>query len=116
MGDAVLSVLSAINQSDSNELRRQAEDKLSEWEKQAGFVPSLARILADPATAVPLRQLAGVLLRKYIDLHWAKDSDKFEEPQLQEADKSQIRAVLPNCLAETDHTIRNSAADVWSFS
>lgn len=44
----------------------------------------LTEISVDTKRDISIRQLAGVLLRKYISKHWTKDIENFVEPEVPE--------------------------------
>lgn len=56
----------------------------------------LTEIALDGAVSWPLRQLASVMLKKYINVHWSKNSDKFLEPEVNAEHKIRIKAMLLN--------------------
>ena len=67
--------------------------------------------------ALPVRQLASVLLKQYIDVHWSPDAARcqplkysntlqfdfyrFRPPEAPQATKAAIRAMLPHGLKES---------------
>ena len=53
----------------------------------------LSELTVDVQCALPMRQLASVMLRQYVDTHWTPASDKFQPPEPCEATKAFIRQV-----------------------
>ena len=75
-----------------------------------GYGPELCNVAFCPDSApVPVRQLAGVLLKNFIVTHWHSGSPKFTSPVVPENDKILIKQALPTGLAETVSKIRTSA-------
>ena len=56
----------------------------------------LSELTVDVQCALPMRQLASVMLRQYVDTHWTPASDKFQPPEPTEATKTFIRQVGGN--------------------
>jgi hypothetical protein len=54
----------------------------------------LAEIALDPAVNWPIRQLASVLLKQFIEGHWSVNREKFEEPEIPADVKIRIRTML----------------------
>lgn len=48
------------------------------------YTLALTEITVDSSRDISIRQLAGVLLRKYVNKHWTKDIDNFVEPEVPE--------------------------------
>jgi len=44
----------------------------------------LAEFTVDTSVAVEVRQLASLLLKQYVEVHWSQHSDKFREPETTE--------------------------------
>ncbi len=51
--------------------RAAAERALQQAQRAPEFAALLAALLTDEAAAVPLRQLAGVVLKQFVNTHWA---------------------------------------------
>jgi hypothetical protein len=51
--------------------RSAAERALQQASRAPEFAALLAGLLTDEAAAVPLRQLAGVVLKQFVNTHWA---------------------------------------------
>ncbi len=88
------------------QIRQQATTYLDECSKQEGFCLKLIAVVQsnDPAAA-PVRQLAGVVLRRHIQKHWASEDLENGAAQISEAEKAQVRAILPSSLAEPNSLI-----------
>lgn len=54
----------------------------------------LAEITLDAALDWPIRQLAAVLLKQFIESHWSVNREKFEEPEIASDVKIRIRTML----------------------
>lgn len=48
------------------------------------FGVHLAEFTVDPNGALAVRQLASVLLKQYVEVHWSQDSVKFRAPETSE--------------------------------
>ncbi len=51
--------------------RAAAEQALDRAARAPDFAPALAALLAEESAPVPLRQLAGVVLKQFVNTHWA---------------------------------------------
>ena len=60
----------------------------------------------------PLRQLAGIILKGYVNTHWDPSQDNFVGPQTTANDKALIRQLLPPGLASPDSKIRTAVVRV----
>ena len=49
------------------------------------FGVHLAELTVDPQGALAIRQLASVLLKQYVEAHWAQMSEKFRPPETSDA-------------------------------
>lgn len=54
----------------------------------------LTEISFDPNVDWPVRQLASVLLKHHIDIHWTRKIEKFQEPEITKDAKLRIRNIL----------------------
>ena len=45
---------------------------------------AVLRLTIDNTRDISIRQLAGVLLRKYVSKHWTRDIENFIEPEVPE--------------------------------
>ena len=71
----------------------------------------LAEIVLDARHPLPVRQLAAVLLKQYVDHHWWKHEDKFRPPETTPAAKAAIRDLLPRGTASFFLRERRSDVD-----
>ena len=44
----------------------------------------LTEFTVDASVAVEVRQLASLLLKQYVEVHWSQHSDKFRQPETTE--------------------------------
>jgi len=44
----------------------------------------LTEFTVDTSVAVEVRQLASLLLKQYVEVHWSQHSDKFRQPETTE--------------------------------
>ncbi|XP_055902462.1 importin-11 [Eupeodes corollae] len=72
------------------DLVKKAEQKLSEWEQQPGFFPTLMRILRNQQFDINVRWMAAVYLKNGVNRYWRKGIKN----ELPAADKSEIRQSL----------------------
>jgi len=77
-----------------------------------GYGVILSELTLDESLDLGLRQLASVLLKKYVDEHWAADDDDADPGKLlcTEQSKLQINTILPQGLYSTNSKIRNTVA------
>eukprot|EP01114_Cavostelium_apophysatum_P021316 TRINITY_DN7402_c0_g1_i1.p1 TRINITY_DN7402_c0_g1~~TRINITY_DN7402_c0_g1_i1.p1 ORF type:complete len:1045 (+),score=264.94 TRINITY_DN7402_c0_g1_i1:38-3136(+) len=108
----------------SNDIRTQAERQLETYSNQPGYGLALTQITLDEQKPQVLRQVASVVLKKYVKEHWSPDElDDEEEPSAEaseakqpntpvfctsEEEKASIRAVLPNGLRDRESKIRTA--------
>lgn len=90
-------------------LRHQAENCLVAWSKHDGYSLRLIGVVqsADPHAA-DVRQLAAVVLRRHIQKHWALENIEPGSVQISDAEKTQVRALLPASLAEPNGRIQTA--------
>lgn len=67
-------------------------------------------LILDQATDFGIRQLAGVMFKQYIEIHWSQNSEKFKEPEMNENVKARIKQILPAGLADQSSKIRSIVA------
>ncbi|XP_043224474.1 importin-9-like isoform X2 [Amphibalanus amphitrite] len=92
------------------DVRKGAEERLKALEVTDEYGRHLSELTVDVHCALPMRQLASVMLRQYVDTHWTPASDKFQPPEPSEATKTFIRQVLPMGLKESISKVRASVA------
>ena len=81
--------------------RSRAEEQVKALEVTDEFGLHLAELTLQQDGALPVRQLASVLLKQYIDVHWSCEAARFRAPEAPPATKAAIRAVLPHGLKES---------------
>lgn len=57
-----------------------------------------------------IRQLAGVIFKQFVDVHWSQNSEKFKEPEIEQSFKVRIKEILPHGLADPSSKIRLTVA------
>ncbi|EDV24941.1 uncharacterized protein TRIADDRAFT_56375 [Trichoplax adhaerens] len=70
--------------SDAQHARQQGEDHLNVIEMTPEFGVYLTDIIIDQNNFLPIRQLAAVVLKQYVQTHWSTTSDKFVAPETPE--------------------------------
>jgi len=96
------------------QLIEKGQTQLQALELLDKYTLALTEISVDNTRDISIRQLAGVLLRKYVNKHWTRDIDNFVEPEVPEQVKIQIRRILPLGLNEPNHRLRVGLACVIS--
>ncbi|UJR16177.1 hypothetical protein I4U23_003087 [Adineta vaga] len=96
------------------QLIEKGQTQLQALELLDSYTLALTEISIDNTRDISIRQLAGVLLRKYVSKHWTRDIESFIEPEVPEQMKSQIRRILPHGLNEPNHRLRVGLACVIS--
>ena len=61
----------------------------------------LTELTLQPDGSPPLRQMAALLLKKYVDTHWYPEAEKFQAPEAAPQAKASIRNMLPHGLNES---------------
>lgn len=69
----------------------------------------LAEVAHTPHIELPLRQLASVVLKQYVESHWSHESGKFCEPQVTAEAKRVIKHLLLAILGNEESKIRAAA-------
>jgi len=95
--------------SPDDQVRQHSTSYLENCSKQEGFSLKLIAVVQsnDPAAAA-VRQLAGVVLRRHIQKHWASEDLENGAAQISEVEKAQVRAILPSSLAEPNSLIQTA--------
>ena len=91
----------------------QSHSILNELSRLNGYCVTLTKILADLDQSENIRQAAAIQLRCFCETNWASSS--YEEEKIiiiQEHDKSQIRSILPNLLADKSSKIRTAISSI----
>lgn len=78
----------------------------------SGYGIYLTELTLDESLDAGLRQLSSVMLKKYVDEHWALDEDDKEQTRLLATDQAKlvIKTVLPKGLYSNNSKIRNTVA------
>ncbi|XP_021944013.1 importin-9 [Folsomia candida] len=103
--------------SPEGDVRRGAEERLKALEVTENHPIHLMEIVldnGDHCLPPPIRQLASVILRQYIDTHWTSITEKFVAPEPSEQAKAILRSNLPIGLTYSESKIRNSIAAIIS--
>lgn len=66
------------------QLIEKGQTQLQAFELLDTYTLALTEITIDNTRDISIRQLAGVLLRKYVSKHWTKDIENFVEPEVSE--------------------------------
>ncbi|CAM4785166.1 unnamed protein product [Rotaria magnacalcarata] len=66
------------------QLIEKGQTQLQALELLDTYALALTEISIDNKRDISIRQLAGVLLRKYVSKHWTKDIENFIEPEVPE--------------------------------
>lgn len=106
---ALLETMSCLMSTDPS-ARLQAEEQVKALEVTDQFGLHLTELTLQQDGSLPVRQLASVLLKQYIDVHWSIDAAKFRPPETPPATKTAIRNLLPHGLKESISKVRNTVA------
>ncbi|KAJ1971194.1 hypothetical protein H4R35_005407, partial [Dimargaris xerosporica] len=113
MDQAVYEAIAQTLSADAN-VRVQAELTLRRLENDSQFPVSLTQCALAPECALPQRQAAVFALKHYVDKHWSRQSQRFEEPELPAEPKAYIRSRIVQGLADGESKIRVGVAYVIS--
>ncbi|XP_023322142.1 importin-9 [Eurytemora carolleeae] len=91
-------------------VRKAAEEQVKALEVTDEYGVYLCELTLNPQGLLPVRQLAAVLLKQYIDAHWSQDTEKFRPPEVTSSAKNSIRQMLPLGLSESISKVRNTVA------
>ncbi|XP_026671406.1 importin-9 isoform X2 [Ceratina calcarata] len=92
------------------ETRQAAEQRLQALEVTEEFGIHLTEFVVDPNGHLPIRQLASVLLKQYVETHWCSVAEKFRPPEVKYAIKEKIKELLPLGLRESISKVRAAVA------
>ncbi|XP_024868417.1 importin-9 isoform X2 [Temnothorax curvispinosus] len=92
------------------ETRKDAEQRIQALEVTEEFGIHLTEFVVDPNGHLPIRQLASVLLKQYVETHWCSLAEKFRPPELNNAVKERIKELLPLGLREPISKVRTAVA------
>lgn len=90
--------------------RQLAEQQLSALEVTDDYGVHLTEMTLNESGSLAVRQMAALLLKKYVDAHWSADAEKFRPPEATPQAKSLIRKALPHGLKESISKVRSSVA------
>ncbi|GIY31004.1 importin-9 [Caerostris extrusa] len=107
--DALFETLNSIL-SPNHDVRISAEQQITILEVTDEFAVHLTELMLDQHAPLPIRQLASVLLRQYVESHWSSSAEKFRPPETTPEAKLAVRSMLPMGLQETISKIRSSVA------
>lgn len=113
MKEAVYETLTGIL-SPHYETRKAAEQRVQALEVTEDFGIHLTEFVVDRNEHLPIRQLASVLLKQYVETHWCSLAEKFRPPELNDAAKERIKELLPLGLQESISKVRTAVAYVIS--
>ena len=102
-------ILGLISATELN-ARRVFEQQLEALQVTEEYGIFLTELTLDANGQFALRQMAGVLLKQYVDVHWSIDAEKFKPPEASPQTKATIRAILPHGLKESISKVRSSVA------
>ncbi|XP_046853587.1 importin-9-like [Xenia sp. Carnegie-2017] len=111
--EALIECLSHIL-SPEQQLRLNAEERLKLLEVTEDYGIHLAQLSVDENSALPIRQLASVILKQYVQSHWMPISEKFTPPVTPSKAKAAIREILPHGLKDPISKVRLSVAYAMS--
>lgn len=83
------------------ETRKAAEQRIQALEVTEEYGIHLTEFVIDPNEHLPIRQLASVLLKQYVETHWCSLAEKFRPPELNNTAKEKIKELLPVGLRES---------------
>ncbi|KAH8381947.1 hypothetical protein KR009_001132 [Drosophila setifemur] len=113
---AIIEELQNLLSSDTTVLQ-QAEKRTKQLEYTEGYGVYLSEIIMNQAHELPLRQIAIIMLTRYVENHWSDDQgagDKANGCMASEQAKRTIRNILPNGLYDPNSKIRSSVAHTIS--
>ncbi|XP_074593003.1 importin 9 [Brevipalpus obovatus] len=95
--------------SPDNGIRRNAEQQIKVFEVTNDYGVHLAEMCLDINIDWTIRQLASVLLKHHIDVHWSSKIEKFQEPEISSDAKMRIRSILLNGLGFPNLSTNNDS-------
>ena len=109
MEDQIAQALLASMSADET-TRANAEAQLTQGGTRLGFGLALTRVALNQQTPYGTRQLAAVVLKKYIKEHWQEGEGRFFPPQTSDEEKAAIRELLPVGLSDPIGKIRTACS------
>lgn len=73
------------------QLIEKGQTQLQAFELLDPYTLALTEISVDNTRDISIRQLAGVLLRKYVSKHWTRDIENFVEPEVPEQVSTRVQ-------------------------
>ncbi|EDW38461.1 GL12000 [Drosophila persimilis] len=113
---AIIEELQNLLSSNTNVLQ-EAEKRTKQLEYTEGYGVYLSEIIMNQSHELPLRQIAIVMLTRYVENHWTEEdlkTDKANSCMASEQAKRTIRNILPNGLYDPNSKIRSSVAHTIS--
>ncbi|BFF89262.1 importin-9 [Drosophila madeirensis] len=116
---AIIEELQNLLSANTNVLQ-QAEKRIKQLEYTEGYGVYLSEIIMNQSHELPLRQIAIVMLTRYVENHWTDvnaeglKNDKANSCMASEQAKRTIRNILPNGLYDPNSKIRSSVAHTIS--
>ncbi|TDG52237.1 hypothetical protein AWZ03_001518 [Drosophila navojoa] len=112
---AIIEELQNLLSSDTTVLQ-QAEKRNKQLQYTEGYGVYLSEIIMNQSHELPLRQIAIIMLTRYVENHWADpdERDKAGGHMATEQAKRTIRNILPNGLYDPNSKIRSSVAHTIS--
>ncbi|XP_033341884.2 importin 9 [Megalopta genalis] len=107
--EALYETLTGILSPD-RDMRQAAEQRIQALEVTEEFGIHLTEFVVSPAGLLPIRQLASVLLKQYVETHWCSVAEKFRPPEINLATKERIKELLPLGLRESISKVRTAVA------
>ena len=102
---ALVDVINA-SMSVNPEERKLAEQQLEALQVTEEYGVALTELTLEHDGLLQTRQMAALLLKKYVDTHWTSCSEKFKGPETSPAAKATIRNMLPHGLKESISKVR----------
>ena len=77
-----------------------------------GFAAALVQLTLAPTLALEIRQLAAVLLKRFVRTHWSDEAENFAPPAVLADEKAAVRAALPAGLHDPVPRVRTAVGMV----
>ena len=92
--------------------RRAAEAAVESLSARPGFAAALVQLTLAPTLALEIRQLAAVLLKRFVRTHWSDEAENFAPPAVLTDEKAAVRAALPAGLHDPVPRVRTAVGMV----
>eukprot|EP00047_Mylnosiga_fluctuans_P022920 m.129227 g.129227 ORF g.129227 m.129227 type:complete len:1009 (+) comp9427_c0_seq1:1767-4793(+) len=97
-------------------VRRAAEEEVARLGLSPEFSTAAATLMAEGSVDLAVRQLAGVVLKQHVDVHWAPENEeRFQPPEVPHEAKQATKAILLSALVDPNSKIRSMAAYTTSI-